>query len=264
MAGGDVLSAVTTGMGYAATLVTAPTALAIIALRRLAGRPGWMNPLVRWGCAMIPASFGVVIRRHSYHGDSSRHGSSSRHGGSSPHSIRRCTGTTPVILVSNHVNMFDGFILRAALPDALSFRALELESHFAWPVYGTAMRLYGNIPIAHHAPRAALVSLQCARRVLEKSISLLVLPEGHRTRDGALGRFMSGPFRLALETGAPILPVVMAGAYRCKRYGHPRVRPGVVSVRIGEPIGPATGGQLGERELRTLVRETMEQMLRQP
>ena len=163
------------------------------------------------------------------------------------------------MIVTNHVNIFDGFVLRGHLP--FPFRALELDSHFRWPIYGTATRLYGNIPIPHRDTARALRSLARARRIVNSGTSLLVLAEGHRTRTGKLGPLMRGPFKLARQVGVPIVPAVMVGAFERKRVGRLRVTPGRVDLRIGTPIPPETTATMREVELRKLVAGRMRALL---
>ena len=239
----SIVSSVVTGFGFAAAIVSVPCALAVIAVRRLSGFAAWTDRAAKATARAIPATFGIAtrvtgLRRLPEAGEGAEAG--------------------PIIIMANHVNIFDGFLLRGGLP--IAFRALELDRHFAWPVYGTAMRLYGNIPIPHGSPRAALTSLRRATRVLAEGTPLVVLPEGHRTRDGRLQRFMLGPFRLAREAGATIVPVYLHGAFERQQTGSLLVRPGTVYLRIGEPIPAHVVSSLDERSLRDHVRTHFERM----
>lgn len=240
----SLASTVASAIGYTAACGVLPLAVAVIAMRRIGGNSPRFDPLIRIGAACIPTIFGIRVRTRGatrLEQDSALQG--------------------PLVIVANHVNIFDGFVLRGSLPAALRIRALELESHFSWPVYGTAMRLYGNIPVPHNSPREAARSLCRARRALASGTSLLVLPEGHRTRTGRLQRFMSGPFRLAREAGVPILPVVMAGMFQRQRVGYPRVHPGTVTLRVGTPVTRDEVLGMSERDLRNLVQTRMQAML---
>jgi 1-acyl-sn-glycerol-3-phosphate acyltransferase len=242
---GTPASTVASAVGYTAACIVLPLMVAIIALRRITGNPPRFDPLIRFGAACIPTIFGIRVRTR---------GTTKLDRGDGP--------PGPFIIVSNHVNIFDGFILRGYLPAGLPIRALELASHFSWPVYGTAMRLYGNIPIPHNSPREAMGSLVRARRALASGTSILILPEGHRTRTGRLQRFMSGPFRLAREARAPILPVVMTGMFERQRVGYPRIHPGTVTLHAGNPVTTDEVLGMSERELRDCVHARMRAMLR--
>lgn len=163
------------------------------------------------------------------------------------------------IFVSNHVNLLDGFLLYGHIPWV--FRGLELAGHFSWPFYGRFTRLFGNIPVNPADPATTVRGLRRAGRLLRQGISILVLPEGHRTRDGRLGRFGRGAFSLAVQSGMPVVPVVMAGAFRVLRTGCWRVTPGPVRVIVGEPLTAAECRQAGTEGLRDLVRGRMQRML---
>ena len=163
------------------------------------------------------------------------------------------------IFVSNHVNILDGFLLYGHIPWA--FRGLELAGHFSWPVYGRFTRLFGNIPVDPADPVTTARGLRRARRLLLQGVSILVLPEGHRTRDGRLGRFGRGAFSLALQSGMPVVPVVMAGAFCVMRTGSWRVKPGPVQVIVGEPFTREVCLRAGVEGLRDLARSRMQQML---
>ena len=230
---------VSTGCGYAAALFTLPFALGVIAVRRLSGFSPRVNAWVRFGAAFIPASFGISVRVRGLH---------------------RLPKTRPLLIISNHVNIFDGFVLGGHLP--LEMRALELESHFRWPVYGLAMRLYGNIPVPHYNPQVAVGRLRRMRAAMQGGACFLTFPEGHRTRTGAMGRFMSGAFRIACDMacqGMPIavVPVAMIGLYERQRVGSLRVTPGRVEIRIGTPVSAAQLAGLTPRALADHVRAEM-------
>jgi len=140
------------------------------------------------------------------------------------------------LVMMNHVNFFDPFVLYAGFPGWA--RGVEEESHFKWPVYGPTIRRLGVIPISRKDTPRALASLASGAEMIRRRtrFSFVVLPEGTRTRDGALGRLKRGGFLLALETGLDILPVVQHGAYRINRRGSRLIRPGTVRFAIGPPV----------------------------
>jgi len=165
--------------------------------------------------------------------------------------VRLAPGYDPrrtYLFVSNHVNLFDPFTLCAALPQFA--RGLELESHFDVPVYGWFMRRFGNVPIPDG--RSA-EGLRRAYRMTEDALahgtSLIVFPEGTRTRDGTVGPFQLGGFRMARQFATPIVPVTMVGAFELHHKGRRVLRPGTVTVHVHEPVDP-TG--LSRRELEAL------------
>jgi len=166
----------------------------------------------------------------------------------------------PYLFIANHVNLLDGFLLYGHLP--WMFRGIELESHFSWPIYGWFIRRFGNFPVSPGSAARSAAGLRRADRALAAGQSILVLPEGRRTRTGALGAFGRGAFRLAERTGAAIVPIVMAGAYSVMRKGRWTVHPGTVRMVIGDPIDPARHRR-DASGLRDLARAKMERMLRE-
>ncbi|HEX7502945.1 MAG TPA: lysophospholipid acyltransferase family protein [Acidobacteriota bacterium] len=143
------------------------------------------------------------------------------------------------LLMMNHVNLIDPFVFYCSFPGKA--RGIEEESHFNWPIYGWVIRRMGQIPVSRKSGIKAMESLRRAADLIrnKKGYSFMVLPEGTRTRDGRLGPFKKGGFRLALETGLDILPLVQKGAYAVNRRGSLFIRPGRVEYVIEKPISTA-------------------------
>lgn len=144
------------------------------------------------------------------------------------------------VVMMNHVNFFDPLVFYSRFPGLA--RAIEEESHFRWPFYGWVLRRVGMIPISRKDPSKARESLAKAAALVRErpEYSIVILPEGTRTRDGNLGPFKRGGFHLALETGLDILPVVQSGSYRINRKGSLLIRPGRVGLAVLPPI-PVAG-----------------------
>ena len=140
----------------------------------------------------------------------------------------------PYLYMGNHQGMFDLF----AIPSALPGHAVGVEAayHFSLPVWGYLSRKWGNIPIQRRNLNAAIESIETARRVLLGGTSIVILPEGHRTRTGALGEFKKGPFHLALAAGVDIVPFAVLGTFHYHRKGEFHLRPGPVTVAFGVPV----------------------------
>ncbi len=163
------------------------------------------------------------------------------------------------LFMANHVNLFDGFVLYGRIPHFV--RGVELDEHFSWFFYGWIIRRLGMIPITHRRSRQALESLSAAREALTAGTSILIFPEGHRTPNGRLGPFMRGPFRLAQEAGADIVPVVMVGAYRIQHKGSLMIRPGRMILRFGEPFEHRQYRGTSPDDLAVQVRNRMIELL---
>jgi 1-acyl-sn-glycerol-3-phosphate acyltransferase len=158
------------------------------------------------------------------------------------------------IVMMNHVNFFDSFVFYSRFPGLA--RGIEEESHFRWPFYGWMLRRVGMIPISRKDPARAREGLARAAALVRErpGYSIIILPEGTRTRDGNLGPFKRGGFHLALETGLDILPLVQTGAYRINRKGSLLVRPGKVDLAVLPPISVAGYARDAVGELADLTR----------
>ena len=135
----------------------------------------------------------------------------------------------------NHVNHLDHCTMYAATPHFK--QGVELEDHFRYPVYGAFMRSRGTLPVRRGSPRDYVRLRDQMRDELVRGHSLLLFPEGTRTKTGRLGEFQQGVFRMAVELQAPIVPVTVTGMYRVMRKGSPLIRPGHdVTVYCDAPI----------------------------
>ena len=155
--------------------------------------------------------------------------------------VRRSPGFDPsrtCFLVSNHVNLFDPFVLYSSIPQF--FRGLELESHFRIPVYGWLMKRFGNVPVPDVARPADLKRMwRLTRAALDSGVSLLVFPEGGRTITGRVAEFQEGPFRMALQFGTPIVPVSIVGSFEFNRKTNWMLRPAKIVVYLHDVIETA-------------------------
>lgn len=139
------------------------------------------------------------------------------------------------IFISNHVNLFDPFVLYSAIPQF--FRGFELESHFKIPIYGWMMGRFGNVPVPDNPTRAGLeIMTQRGKAALDSGISLLAFPEAGRTRDGHIQEFKKGIFNIAQKFGTPIVPVSVVGAYQFFQTGNWMLYPGKITVYLHDTI----------------------------
>jgi 1-acyl-sn-glycerol-3-phosphate acyltransferase len=143
------------------------------------------------------------------------------------------------VVAANHLSMFDVPLLLEELP--ISGRYLSKKELFRLPLIGRAMRTIGIIEVDRQAGGSSRQAINEGVRVAaERGHSLLVFPEGTRSRDGNLLPFKKGAFRIAIDTGLPLLPVIIEGTDRISRPGSKVYRPGTVHIRILEPIETST------------------------
>lgn len=144
-------------------------------------------------------------------------------------------GSRTYIIVSNHVNIFDPFVIYGSTKKFSC--GMELESHFKIPMYGWFMKVYGNVPVAEAKNTANVRKIfRLTKETLERGINLMVLPEGTRTRTGKVDKFNDGIFVMAQKFKYPILPVSIAGSFQLKRKGDWMLRPARITVHVHEPI----------------------------
>lgn len=138
------------------------------------------------------------------------------------------------VICPNHVSLLDTPVLVGSIP--LYSRSFQDLAQFKIPIYGDFVRVMGQLPVQRGNKELNQRSYAEAAAMLKGGDSFVVFPEGHRTRDGKLGKFYPGAFRLAIEAGVPILPVVTKGLRNLCPAGEWRLRPGRVEVTFGNPI----------------------------
>jgi 1-acyl-sn-glycerol-3-phosphate acyltransferase len=158
------------------------------------------------------------------------------------------------IFMSNHVSNLDPPVLIPLVPGRTS--VFLKRSLMKIPVLGYGMRLAEFVPVERGGNvEAAQQSTERAKAVLAKGIHITTFVEGTRSRDGHLLPFKKGPFYLAMESGAPCIPVSISGTESMMRKGSLRIRRGTVRVIFHAPVYPAV---TGDRDaLMSTVRESI-------
>lgn len=164
----------------------------------------------------------------------------------------------PAILCPNHTSVIDSFFLPAVLPRRITYvgKAEYLDD---WKTRHLFPAL-GMIPIDRSGGDASTRALDTAARILDSGELFGIYPEGTRSRDGRLHRGHTGPARLALRTGAPIIPVGLVGTREIQPPDTAAPRPfRAAEVRFGAPIEPAHYAGRGEDRmvLRQIIDEVM-------
>lgn len=165
------------------------------------------------------------------------------------------------VILSNHRSQFDILAVVVGLDD-LQMRWVAKKELTRIPVFGWALRRTGHIVIDRSDPAQAVASLRAARAKMEGGVSVVLFPEGTRSEaDQMLLPLKKGGFMLALETGFPIVPVVIRGSGELCPRGSWRAHPGEIEVVIGAPM-PVDGAT--RDELMDRVRTFMLTQLRAP
>ena len=138
------------------------------------------------------------------------------------------------VFMANHGSMFDILVLQAHFTH--NFRWLAKRFLFRIPIFGWAMSSVGNISVDRRNPRKAVKSVLAAAKVIRGGTSVMVFPEGTRSHDGRLDRFIEGGFVLAIKSGRPVVPVTILGTYAIMPRQTLRIRRGRVRIVIDEPM----------------------------
>ncbi len=139
------------------------------------------------------------------------------------------------IVVANHQSWFDILAIFIVLP--VEVRFVAKKELFALPFFGSVLRALGHVRIDRTNLKQAIGAYEVAAKyIAERKLSVLVFPEGTRSLTGALQPFKAGPFVLAIQSGAPVVPAYVAGTFGILPKGSIRVRPHAVHVLIGAPI----------------------------
>ncbi|HEX9794570.1 MAG TPA: lysophospholipid acyltransferase family protein [Planctomycetota bacterium] len=126
------------------------------------------------------------------------------------HGLERIAAPGPRILAFNHVSVLDLFVLTAIWHEGT--KVLYKKEFHRIPVIGRGMRVLGFLAVDRSDPAAARASIDAAAELIrEQGATVLLAPEGTRSRTGDLQEFKMGPFHLAAATHVPLVPVIMRG-----------------------------------------------------
>jgi len=158
----------------------------------------------------------------------------------------------PYVVVANHESFVD-MLLISHLP--IEMKWLSKETFFKIPLVGWMMRMAGDVRVVRGDRTSGAAALRACHDRLQKKVSVMIFPEGTRTADGSLGPFKDGAFRLAIESGAPILPLVVHGTRSALRKHDWRFGDTEAEVRVLQPIPTEGLTEADIPELRERVRD---------
>jgi 1-acyl-sn-glycerol-3-phosphate acyltransferase len=165
-----------------------------------------------------------------------------------------------VVFLFNHQSLLDIPIVHTAIPHK-TFRFGSKKELFKLPIFGTGMRIAGIIPIDRQNRDKAIGALNEAGKRLRAGESFVLAPEGTRQKKPILGPFKTGPFALAINNDAKLVPVVINGAHDVlpakTAFFRYRKNQSVVKVRILEPIPTKDYTFDTRNELKDLTRAKM-------
>ena len=168
---------------------------------------------------------------------------------------------TQYFFLSNHLSNFDVPLLFRAIPTPI--RYLAKKELYKIPVFAQALNVAGIVKIDRGAGARSYAAInEGVARAKENGYSLIVFPEGTRSRDGDLHPFKKGAFRMAISTQLPVVPVTVNGTWEVWPPGSKLFYKGSASVVIHEPIPTAGMTAKDINVLRTKVYDVVEAQFR--
>jgi 1-acyl-sn-glycerol-3-phosphate acyltransferase len=162
------------------------------------------------------------------------------------------------IFMSNHVSNLDPPVMIPLLPGRSS--VLLKKELMNIPILGRAMRMAKFVPVERGSRRdTAKASVEAAAEALRSGLHIVVYPEGTRSPDGRLSTFKKGPFFLAQETQAPIIPIALSGTQSMMRKGSYAITPGLARIQLLPAIEPSDYAT--REELMSAVRNAIAEAL---
>jgi 1-acyl-sn-glycerol-3-phosphate acyltransferase len=131
---------------------------------------------------------------------------------------------------------------------------LSKKSIFKIPLLGWLMRMVGDVELVRGDRQSIMSAMRGCGDRLGRNVSVRLFPEGTRTRDGELGEFKDGAFRLAIDHQLPILPLVVDGTRTAPEAGSLKMNTTDAEVRVLAPVPTAGMGKDDAPALRDRVR----------
>ena len=163
------------------------------------------------------------------------------------------------IVMSNHQSLFDVWALIGKIP--LQLRWIVKSEIKKIPFFGLALERMGHIYIDRSKGKGTLANLDVAVQKIKAGTSVVIFPEGTRSIDGNLQKFLNGGAILAIKSGVPILPITVNGG----RFVLPKntlgLMPGKIEIIVGDVIDPKPFSESQKDELMAAVKTTIEKNL---
>ena len=164
--------------------------------------------------------------------------------------LERLNRQQTYVFASNHQSIYDIPVLFWSLPYQLRIIAKRSLGNF--PFLGWHLRRTGHMLVDRRRPDPLRI-FRWANELPAKGLSLIIFPEGTRSRDGHVGPFKGGPFYSAVQAGLPIVPISVVGSRHVMRKGELTTKPGSVRVIVHDPIRTHASHEPDMREVRALA-----------
>lgn len=164
------------------------------------------------------------------------------------------------VFVANHQSIYDIPCLFWSIPFQL--RIIAKESLGSFPMLGPHLRRTGHMLVDRSKPDRAGI-FGWASRLTANGLSLIVFPEGTRSRTGMMGKFKGGSIMLAMQAGLPIVPISVIGSRHVMKKGELTTRPGHVTLIVHDPIETPATAEPSVNEVRELA-DRVREIIRPP
>ena len=164
----------------------------------------------------------------------------------------------PLILMFNHSSFIDPFLFAYCSPGKTT--GITAVENYKYPIFGWMLKKWRAIAIDRKDTTKAKQSIEQGEKALQDNYNVIILPEGTRTTNGKIRKFKKGGFHMAMNIKAPILPIGSKGAYEFKPKNRWYIKPGTITLNIGEIIEPEEFELLGINGLTENVRQQLHKL----
>jgi 1-acyl-sn-glycerol-3-phosphate acyltransferase len=154
------------------------------------------------------------------------------------------------VFVANHQSIYDIPCLFWSIP--YQRRIIAKDSLGSFPMLGPHLKRTGHLLVDRKKPNRAGIA-GWASRLTSNGLSLIIFPEGTRSRDGMLGKFKGGSIMLAMQAGLPIVPISVIGSRHVMKKGELTTKPGRVTLIVHDPIATAANDEPSVQQVRELA-----------
>ncbi|MBQ9632412.1 MAG: 1-acyl-sn-glycerol-3-phosphate acyltransferase [Lachnospiraceae bacterium] len=162
----------------------------------------------------------------------------------------------PVLYIANHRSYFDIVATYPLLPNQTAYVAKKEIDQV--PLLKYWMRLLHGLTFDREDPRSGMNMIIAAIDEIKKGYSIFIFPEGTRSRDGKMGEFKAGSFKVATRTNCPIVPVSITGTDEVFEKYMPSIKAADVRIVFGVPFRPSELAPEEKKHIARIVQEKVE------
>ncbi|BDU49509.1 lysophospholipid acyltransferase family protein [Haliovirga abyssi] len=165
-----------------------------------------------------------------------------------------------IVVVSNHQSNFDIPLLLEYFPKDIGFVAKKEMEH--WPILGAWMKMIQCVFLDRSNPREGIKSIKEAVKKIKTGYSIVIFPEGTRSKTGEIMEFKKGSFKLATDSKVKLIPVTIKGTNNIQVKGSMKIQKAKVKIIIDNPIDVKELDRTELKELNVKVKDIIEKNYR--